>query len=309
MIYVKDYRDGDKLTAQLLVVSALKGVTNNGLTYFTLELRDSSGSINAKKWEVTPQDESIFVAGNVIEANFEVIFYKTSLQLKIYSAKLINEDEIDVSKFAKQPPVAYEVLEKKLKGHIDSISEGDIKKVLLHILTKFKSKFLSHPGASSIHHEYQHGLLHHTVSMADHAAYFASYYPNINKDLLLAGTLLHDIGKTIELEGKVVFKYSLQGKLLGHISIINSEIAKAKEELNINSDDIILLQHMILSHHGQLEYGSPVMPEIKEALLLYLIDNIDSKMVIVEKALETTEVGEFTNKIFALDGRAFYKHQ
>lgn len=309
MICVKDYKDGDKLTAQLLVVSALKGVTNNGLSYLTLELRDATGSINAKKWEVTPQDELVFVPGNVIEANFEVIFYKTSLQLKIYSAKIIPEEEIDIAAFTKQPPVPYEVLEEKLKNHIASINEGDIKKVLLHILTKFKNKFLNHPGASSIHHEYRHGLLHHTVSMADHAAYFASYYPNINKDLLIAGVLLHDIGKTIELEGTVVFKYSLEGKLLGHISIINSEIAKAKEELCIDSEEILLLQHMILSHHGQLEYGSPILPITKEALLLYLIDNVDSKMVIVEKALETVNEGEFTNKIFALDGRSFYKHK
>ena len=98
-------------------------------------------------------------------------------------------------------------------------------------------------------------------------------------------------------------------KLLGHISIINTEIAKAKEELNINSEQITLLQHMILSHHGQLEYGSPVLPLTKEALLLYLIDNIDSKMVIVEKALEVTEVGQFSNKVFALDNRSFYKHK
>ena len=309
MIYVKDFKDGDKLSAQLLVVNSLKGVTNNGLTYLTLELRDSSGSINAKKWEVTESDEDIFVPGNVIDANFEVIFYKTSLQLKIFSAKKVSEDQIDVSKFCKQPPIPYEQLVKSLKGHIDSISEGDIKKVLIHILNKFKDKFLQYPGASSIHHEYQHGLLHHTVSMCDHASYLGSYYPNINHDLLITGTILHDVGKTVELEGSVIFKYSLEGKLLGHISIINTEIAKAKEELNITSEDITLLQHMILSHHGQLEYGSPVLPVTKEALLLYLIDNLDSKMVIVEKALETTEVGEFTNKIFALDGRAFYKHK
>ena len=214
MIYVKDFKDGDKLSAQLLVVSSLKGVTNNGLTYLTLELRDSSGSINAKKWEVTESDEDIFVPGNVIDANFEVIFYKTSLQLKIFSAKKVSEDQIDVSKFCKQPPIPYEQLVKSLKGHIDSISEGDIKKVLIHILNKFKDKFLQYPGASSIHHEYQHGLLHHTVSMCDHASYLGSYYPNINHDLLIAGTILHDVGKTVELEGSVIFKYSLEGKFV-----------------------------------------------------------------------------------------------
>jgi 3'-5' exoribonuclease len=89
---------------------------------------------------------------------------------------------------------------------------------------------------------------------------------------------------------------------------MSAEIAKAKEELNITSDIPLFLQHMVLSHHGQLEFGSPVMPLIKEAMLLYLIDNLDSKMVIIQKALETVNKGEFTNKIFALDNRMFYKH-
>lgn len=309
MKLVADYKDGERLTSQLLIVNALKGVTNNGLTYFTLDLRDSSGQINAKKWEVTAEDEAIFVPGNVIEATFEVIFYKNSLQLKIFSAKLLNEDEIDISLFAKQAPVAYEELIERLHNHINSITDDELKTILLHILKKYKTKFLTYPAAASIHHDYLNGLLHHTVSMADHASYLADYYPNVDKSLLLTAVILHDIGKTVELEGKVVYKYSLEGKLLGHISIMSAEISKAKDELNLTSEKILLLQHMILSHHGQLEYGSPVMPLTKEALLLTLIDNLDSKMVIVEKALEQTEKGEFTNKVFALDNRMFYKHK
>ena len=309
MKLVADYKDGDRITSQLLIVNALKGVTNNGLSYFTLDLRDSSGQINAKKWEVTPEDEEIFVAGNVIEATFEVIFYKNSLQLKIFSAKALKDDEIDVSLFAKKAPVPYEVLVDKLHKHIDSIQDEDLKKILLHILKKYKDKFLTFPAAASIHHDYLNGLLHHTVSMADHAAYLADYYPNINKDLLITATILHDVGKTIELEGKVVYKYSLEGKLIGHISLMSSEISKAKDELGIDSVNAVLLQHMVLSHHGQLDYGSPVLPLTKEALLLTLIDNLDSKMVIVEKALEQTEVGNFSNKVFALDNRMFYKHK
>ena len=309
MKLVAEFKDGDRLTSQLLIVSALKGVTNNGLTYFTLDLRDSSGNINAKKWEVTPEDELTFVAGNVIEATFEVILYKNSLQLKIFSAKALKDEEIDVTLFAKKPPIPQEELINKLHNHINSIENEDCKKLLIHILKKYKDKFLTYPGAVSIHHEYSSGLLHHTVSMADHAAYLASYYPNVNKDILLTGTILHDIGKTIEFEGKVIFKYSLQGKLVGHISLMSSEIAKAADELGITSEIPLLIQHMILSHHGQLEYGSPILPLTKEALLLYLIDNLDSKMVIVEKALESVNEGEFTNKIFALDNRMFYKHK
>ena len=117
---------------------------------------------------------------------------------------------------------------------------------------------------------------------------------------------MHDMGKTIELEGPVAFKYSLEGKLIGHISILSALIKEAADSLNITGETPLLLQHMILSHHGQHEFGSPVLPMTKEALLLSLIDNLDCKVVALNKALEGVKEGEFTNKIFSLDGRAFY---
>ncbi len=174
-------------------------------------------------------------------------------------------------------------------------------------MKKHENQFLTYPAASSIHHNYTHGLLYHTVSMLSHGEYLANYYGDVDKELLYAATILHDVGKTVELEGPVVFKYSLEGKLIGHISIISGEIAQARSELNLNSEKIILLQHMILSHHGELDYGSPVMPLTKEAIILHAVDKIDSEINIVTKALDTVEEGNFTNKVFALDNRSFYK--
>ena len=147
----------------------------------------------------------------------------------------------------------------------------------------------------------------HTVSMLEIGEFLYHKYPDINYDLLMSGIILHDLGKTIELEGDIVFKYSLEGRLLGHISIQAAEIRKAADKLGIKSDVPMLLEHIVLSHHGQLEYGSPVMPLTKEALLVNLIDNLDSKMTIVTKALEGVEKGEFSQKVFALDNRMFYK--
>ena len=142
--------------------------------------------------------------------------------------------------------------------------------------------------------------------MADLATYLCPIY-EADHDLLITGCLLHDMGKMIELEGPIVFKYSTEGKLLGHISIMAAEIRKAGEELDIKSEVPMLLEHMVLSHHGQQEFGSPVMPLTKEALLLSLIDNLDSKMVVVNKALADVEPGAFSNKVFPLDNRSFYK--
>ena len=143
--------------------------------------------------------------------------------------------------------------------------------------------------------------------MADLGVYLANYYPNIDKDILLTGILLHDMGKTIEFEGPIVYKYSLTGRLLGHITIMVSEIRRAAEGLKITSEVPLLLEHMVLSHHGSNEFGSPILPMTKEALLLSLIDNLDSKMVIVEKALEGVNPGEFSTKVYPLDNRCIYK--
>ena len=146
----------------------------------------------------------------------------------------------------------------------------------------------------------------HSITMADIASYLCKIY-DADYDLLITGCLLHDLGKIIELEGPIVYKYSLEGKLLGHITIMTAEIRKAAEELKITSEIPLLLEHMVLSHHGQPDFGSPVMPSTKEALLLSLIDNLDSKMVVVNKAIADVEPGNFSNKVFPLDNRAFYK--
>ena len=142
--------------------------------------------------------------------------------------------------------------------------------------------------------------------MADIAASLCETY-DVDHDLVITGCLLHDMGKIIELEGPIVYKYSTEGKLLGHISIMAAEIRKAADELKLTSEVPLLLEHMVLSHHGQQEFGSPVMPLTKEGLLLSLIDNLDSKMVVVNKAVADVEPGNFSNKVFSLDNRSFYK--
>ena len=143
--------------------------------------------------------------------------------------------------------------------------------------------------------------------MAELGDFLAKKYAPVNRDLLITGILLHDIGKIVELEGPVVYHYSTEGKLLGHISIMVAEIRMAAQELGITSETPVLLEHMVLSHHDKPEFGSPISPMIKEALLLTYIDNLDSKMAIASKALDAVEPGEFTQKIYPLDGRTLYK--
>ena len=302
-----EFKDGEHISGQFLVNSSAKCVNNQGSAYMNLELKDASGQINAKKWEATLEDENIYVQGNVVYIEAEVLKYKDSLQVKILNGQIVDPSDIDVVKFIKQPPVPKEELIKRFNAHVESIKNEDCRKILDYEIKRLSPKLFDYPAAVSVHHDYGSGLLMHTISMADLGVYLSNYYPNVDKDILLTGILLHDMGKTIEFEGPIVYKYSLEGRLLGHISIMVSEIRRAAEGLKITSEVPLLLEHMVLSHHGSNEFGSPVLPMTKEALLLSLIDNLDSKMVIVEKALEGVNPGEFSTKVYPLDNRCIYK--
>ena len=304
---ISNFKDGMMVSGQFLVATVSKSINNLGSFYLNVELRDASGSISAKKWDVSPEDEDIFVVGNVVALNGEVVKYRDSLQFKILKASLVDLDHIDFDNLLTPPPIPKEELEKRFYSYVDSIQDKDCKALLDYFIKKYESKIFVYPAGVSVHHEYSSGLITHLTSMAELGDFLASKYAPVNRDLLITGILLHDIGKVVELEGPAVFHYSTEGRLLGHISIMVSEIRLAAQELNIQSETPLLLEHMVLSHHDKPEFGSPVPPLTKEALLLTLIDNMDSKMAIVTKALETVKEGEFTQKIFPLDGRMFYK--
>ena len=278
MKMIAELIDNEHVEGQYLLGNVSKGVNQAGGTYFSLELRDASGSIVGKKWDAKPGDEQIFVPGNVVFVIGETNKYRDVLQLKILSAELVPADEVDAARFIKTAPVSKEELINRFNAHLDSINNEDCIKLLKYMVNKFQDKIFSYPAAVSIHHEYSSGLLMHSINMADIATFLAPLY-NADHDLMVTGCLLHDLGKIVELEGPIVYRYSLEGKLLGHISIMCAEMRKAAELLNITSEIPLLLEHMILAHHGQMEYGSPVIPLTKEALLLSFIDNMDSKMM------------------------------
>jgi len=307
MKLIKDLYEGDHITIQAIVGSSAHGTNASGTLYLTMELKDSSGSINAKKWDVSPYDDTIYAVGNIVEVGADVIKYKDSLQLKVLSGKLLNVNEVDVSRFIKAPPIPKEEIVERFNKMVDSVKEEDYKKVLTYFIDKYKDTLYDAPAAVSVHHEFSSGLIYHSVCIAEICDYLASFYKDVNRDLLITGSLLHDFGKMIELEGKAVVKYSLEGKLIGHISLMAGELNEAKNLLQLDEEKATLLEHMILSHHGQMEFGSPVLPLTREALLLSIVDSLDSKMLILDKAYEEVKPGEFTNKIFPLDGRSFYK--
>ena len=203
MKMISELNDHEHIEGQFLVGSVSKGVNTIGGSYFSLELRDASGSITAKKWDATLEDEKVFVVGNVIQVIGETNKYKEQLQLKVLSAEIVPLEDIDVVKFVKAPPIKKEELINRFNEHVASIKNKDCLKIINYMLDKFGDKYFSYPAAVSIHHEYSSGLLMHSISMADLAAYLCPIY-DCDHDILVTGCLLHDMGKIIELEGPIV---------------------------------------------------------------------------------------------------------
>lgn len=304
---IAQFAENDKFVGQFLVGNVSKGTNASGSIYLNVELRDSSGVINGKKWEVFTGDEELFQIGNILYIEGDTIKYKDALQVKILLAKPVDINDIDPTRFVKAPPVAKDELIRRFNEYVAMVKDEEYAKVIHFFIKKYETKLYDYPAGVSVHHEYASGLLMHVTSMCKLALFIADNYEDIDRDLLLTGCLLHDLGKLTELEGPAVYKYSLEGRLVGHISIMMGDIREAIHALNISKEKGILLEHMIISHHGQAEFGSPVMPLTKEALILSMVDNLDSKLAVITKAIEATPEGEFSGKIYPLDGRCFYK--
>lgn len=308
MKFVNEYIEGEKLIGiELLVVNVSKGVSNAGSPYLNISLQDKTGPIEGKKWDATAIDGIVAEIGKVIKLDADVIEYRGNKQLKVLKLEEVDQRSVDYTRFCMPSPVPQEELVRKLNNYISSINNEDCKRIIQKIVDENYNQLVTYPAASRNHHEFMSGLLYHTICMADMASLIASYYDNIDKDVLISGVLLHDVGKVVELSGPIATKYTLEGKLLGHISIMAAEIRRVARELNITSEVPVLLEHMILSHHGSKEFGSPVLPLTREAVILHFVDDLDSKMNILDKAYADVEEGEFTQRIMPMDGRAFYK--
>lgn len=307
MKLVKDLIDGDHIVGQLLVVSAAKGTTDKGLSYLNITFQDKSGTIEAKKWDVSESDMAILAPGSVVTVDGIVNLYKNQPQLKVVSVAKADMSLVDMANFARVSPIPLEELKARLDKYLNSFKDKDVEKVTKAVISHFYDKYITMPGAVKVHHEFGSGILHHSIFMADCADALAKIYTQVDRDILVAGALLHDIGKTIEYENPIAPVQTAEGKLCGHIAIGYAEFKRIVDDLHIESEVPLLLEHMILAHHGTLEFGSPVMPSTREALLLSEIDMLDSRQMILDKALATVKEGEFTQRLWMMDDTSFYK--
>ncbi|WP_163182890.1 MULTISPECIES: 3'-5' exoribonuclease YhaM [Neobacillus] len=302
------YGVGDQVELYLLIKNSTKGIASNGKPFLTLILQDQSGEIEAKLWDVNEEDEKTYAPQSIVKVQGDVQNYRGKNQLRIRQIRSTGpSDQVKLEDFLETAPLSQDQIVSKLTQYIFEMKNPNIQRITRHLIKKHQKAFLEYPAATKNHHEFVSGLAYHVVSMLDLAKAIANLYPSLDKDLLYAGVILHDMGKVIELSGPISTVYTLEGNLLGHITIMINEIGKAAEELGIHGEEVLILQHLVLSHHGKAEWGSPKPPLIKEAEILHYIDNLDAKMNMLDRALERVKPGEFTERIFALDNRSFYK--
>lgn len=303
-----DYKVGETFELFLLVKQATTGVTTQGSSFMTLILQDKSGDLDAKLWDTTEVHVKMYPPATIVKVGGDVHEYRGKNQMRIKSIRPAKEDEgVSIADLVPSAAKSKEVLFEELMQFFFEMENPNIQRITRHVLKKHEAEFKTYPAATRNHHDYVSGLIDHVVSMLNLGKSIADLYPSLNKDLLYAGIILHDVGKVIELSGPVGTQYTVEGNLIGHISIMVNEIARAADELEITGEEVMLLQHLVLSHHGKEEWGSPKKPMLREAEILHYIDNIDAKMNMLDRALGKTKPGEFSERIFPLDNRSFYK--
>lgn len=283
----KDLAPGQSVQAVFLVQSKEVRQKRTGEPYLSLTLMDRTGELDAKMWDNVPAVLDTFERDDFIRVKGETQLFQNRLQITIHSLQRLSDGDIDLADFLPASQRDRQAMFAELLALVASLENVHLKALLQNLFSDqaVASAYMQAPAAKAIHHAWLGGLLEHVLSLCAQARFMARHYPGIDQDLLLTGVILHDIGKISELEYSRSFAYSAEGGLLGHMQIGLRLVA---DHLPAGFPPKLrtLVEHMILSHHGQLEFGSPKLPVFPEALLLHHLDNLDSKMAAIFAALE-----------------------
>ena len=314
-IYISDiaaFDEGRAFDSFFLVLLKQQRLTKTNKPYLNLILGDKTGQIEARIWDLSdPRIAKDFEKGDIVKARGSASRFDDRVQMKVDQLRLALPGEAE--KMDLLPATTYDVeaLWQELTTTIDSFTNADLKLLLKTLLgdPALAAAFREAPAARQLHHAWLGGLLEHVVSLLELADRVAAHYPLLDRDLLLTGVILHDIGKTRELSWEVGFDYTIEGTLLGHIQFGTEMVEKAIEQLPGFPERLkTLVIHMILAHHGKLEFGSPKLPMIPEALVLNFVDDLDAKMQAMATEFAKCEregksPEEMTGKVWSLDNR------
>lgn len=305
-----DYELDENLEIYLMIESCDVRIAKNGKKFLALTFQDKSGKMDGKFWDASESDIEMFQPGIVVLVKGKRELYQGNPQLKIFT--LHPSDDAahkNLESFVETAPENIEDIKEEFNQFVFHIINPTMNRIVRYLLNKYQEEYFVRPAAKKLHHAYRGGLAYHTVSILRLAQGVVNQYKDMDASLLYSGAIIHDIGKVRELTGPINTEYTLEGNLVGHIVIANEEVSKACQALKIDEskEDVLLLKHMVLSHHGLLEYGSPVRPRILEAEILHHLDHLDASITQVSDALGRTQAGEFGERLFGMDNRSFYK--
>lgn len=302
-----DIKIGEDAAFYALIESMQKRFTPNKNGYYGATLSDGETSVDARIWDCNLVESKNIQPGNVYKFIAHVNEYAGKAQYVVKSIDIVAEGEIDTSKFYKSAPLPKEELNAGIKEYLKKIKNPILYKIAVQLIAKVANEYFEYPAAMSMHHNFLHGLAYHTYTMLCIAEKLLELYPGMNANLLYAGVILHDIGKTKELSGSKAPVYTQEGNLLGHIVIGLQMIAVCANELGYqDTEEVKMLEHLIASHHGELEFGSPKEPAIMEAYALHLIDLMDAKMAAISPEVVKTPKGSSTSPIGSIGRKAIY---
>ena len=310
---ISEIKKGDRIEGFFVIKSVDSKVTNNSNTnkYLDFNLGDATGEINAKLWESNEELENTFKQNILVKIKGSVNEWRGKLQLKIEMIRLTEErDGVNICDYVAVAPYSPDKMYDDILNYLSKIKNIDIQNIVTNILSDNEEKLMHYPAAKSNHHSIRSGLLYHTTTMLKAGEKLSEIYTFLNTDLLYAGIILHDIGKIYEMNASdlgIVSEYTVEGQLIGHIVQGIKMIETASLQVKADKEVAMLLQHMVLSHHYEAEYGSPKKPMIPEAEMLHHLDIMDARMYDMNKALTDTEEGKFSERIWSLDNLSIYK--
>lgn len=305
--FIADLKPGQPLNASFLVQNRERKVARNGSAYLDIDFKDSTGSLRAKLWDCD-RLRTLIEIDDIVQVVGTVEVYQGAPQITVREISKLPDCDVDLLDYLprtrKDPEQMFSVLMDRVSG----LPENPVRSLLLSVLEDpvIAEKYKLAPAATAMHHAFLGGLLEHVTSLCELADLLANHYPWLNRDLMLAGIILHDIGKIEELSFNRSFRYSTRGQLLGHITIgmeIVGEKMRAIPDFPPRLKDQI--EHMILSHHGKLEFGSPKEPMFPEALAVHSLDEMDSKLESMRAQYEAEKDldGDWTSRNLSLGRR------
>ncbi|GGA41296.1 3'-5' exoribonuclease YhaM family protein [Paenibacillus physcomitrellae] len=315
MTLIKDLVSGDEFTGFYLIKELEVKQTNATppKDYLDLVLCDASGQLSAKFWDASPSDKETFFSMGLVKVRGLVQTYRERLQIKVMQMRpAADADGVTLTDFIRSAPIRPVDLVHTIKQAASSIRDTEIRAIVSFCIEKVEEKLMHYPAAKTHHHAYFAGLAYHMVRMLEIGDFLCRQRAFLNPDFIRAGIILHDIAKPEEMIAQlgIVSDYSVKGKLIGHISLASNWITEAaiRLDIDLDSEKVTALHHLVLSHHNLGEWGSPVQPQTPEAVALHHIDALDAKLQMVEDALDTTPETElWTPFIRGLENKAVYR--